>query len=181
MKLVEKDSKRFIKGYHTQEHRKSGILRKPAFCSRHSAWLGTGYYFWAEEKFAHQWGIQSKKATGQYDIYVAWICDDNILDSCFNRKGYKLYQKAVENVINILESRGTHIEIAEVNRFLSEHVWPKFNFTGIIYCDLPRNPEYSETRLDPLYYEKRIQYVIFKGWETNIIGFGLFEGAVECT
>ena len=34
--------------FHTQEDR-GYVLTKPILCSRKNAWLGTAYYFWAEE------------------------------------------------------------------------------------------------------------------------------------
>lgn len=46
------NSKNFIVGFHTQEWRPDNELDFPIKANPKNAWLGVGYYFWAEEEFA---------------------------------------------------------------------------------------------------------------------------------
>ena len=41
--------------FHTQEDR-GNVLTKPIMCHRKNAWLGSAFYFWAEEEDAIRWG-----------------------------------------------------------------------------------------------------------------------------
>lgn len=160
----EKDvNKNLIKGYHTQESR-ADELKEPLKCEEDNAWLGQGYYFWLEEKFAHYWGEDSKDATGEYDIYVTWIEYDNLIDATFDEEGYFFWKERIEQTIDKLEELGFDLDLKKVHEFLSENVWSKYGIKGIIFDDLPHNPRgkartYSE--IPPLYYEKRLQLVIY--------------------
>ena len=62
--------------YHTQEYRiKDSELDFPIICRDSKAWLGTAYYFWLDEDFAHYWGKDFKNKTGYYSIYKCEIED----------------------------------------------------------------------------------------------------------
>ena len=71
MERIIKNDIEYIIGYHTQEHRPmDSPLENPIKCLGKNAWLGIGYYFWAEIEFAHYWGEDFKIKTGAYDIYL---------------------------------------------------------------------------------------------------------------
>ena len=53
-------SKKTVTGYHSQEYRPTE-LTKP-IKSFVNTWLGVGFYFWAEETYAHYWG-QDKRGS----------------------------------------------------------------------------------------------------------------------
>lgn len=142
------------------------LLTQPIVCKRKEAWLGLGYYFWVDEEFAKYWGEDSKMDnTGAYDIYMAEIEEDGLLNAVFSEKGYYFYQSKIEETVSYFKENSLNIELSTVNRFLSEKVWKDIGITGIIFDDLPRNPSdnkrriYSEIR--DFYYKKRIQFVLF--------------------
>ena len=81
--------------YHTQEKRPVR-LSTPIICVRDDAWLGDGYYFWNDLADAEQWGQNSKKRTGWYEIYNASIDCSTILDTVFNEEHYQFWLKQVE-------------------------------------------------------------------------------------
>ncbi|MCB0410288.1 MAG: hypothetical protein KDD29_08715, partial [Flavobacteriales bacterium] len=68
--------------YHTQEKRKNR-LSGPIICTKDNAWLGEGYYFWVSEDDADFWGMNSKRKTGEYEIYSAEIDCSNVLNTVF--------------------------------------------------------------------------------------------------
>lgn len=132
----KESDKNLIKGFHTQEAREDE-LTEPLRCEEDNAWLGKGYYFWLEEKFAHYWGQDSKDATGQYDIYTAWIEYDNLIDATFDEDGYYFWKDRIEATIEKLKDLGFDLELKKVHQFLIDNVWSKYNIKGIIFDDLP--------------------------------------------
>lgn len=166
LKYVTKKSdptQRYLVVFHTQEARDKE-LSIPIKCTRSDAWLGEGFYFWLEEEFAHYWGCDSKKPI--YCIYKGYLLDKNILNATFSSKGYSLFVKEIEKAIACIKKHtpAHPISLAQVNRYLTDRIWPKLGIKGIIYDDLPQNPRlgtrtYSEIK--PLYYKKRVQLVLF--------------------
>lgn len=140
-------------------------LSEPMKCKADRAWLGIGYYFWAELEFAQYWGEDSKtKATGHYDIYRAYLDCGNCIDAVFDEEGYFSFRRAIERAIANFEKYELEVTLDQVNRFLADEIWGPLGITGIIYDDKPRNPRKSDrvyTKIPELYYKKRIQMVLF--------------------
>ena len=162
-------SKNCLVGYHTQECWLSGLLTEPKPCCHTNAWLGYGYYFWTDLEFAHYWGLDSKiktSPTGKYDIYVAHIEEEDLLDSVFDEAHYEFFVKTIESAIEKLKGLGVNERILheKVNRYLVDKVWRQADVKGIVYQDIPANSigagrKYSE--IPPLFYLKRIQIIVF--------------------
>jgi len=154
-----------IIGYHTQEFRESEqSLNFPVLCSDSKAWLGNAYYFWLNLDFAKYWGMDMKRLTSKYDVYIAHIQLDNFLNTTFNEVHYELWIDSVEEVIKMLDKENKNITLKAAHRFLMDKFWKPLGINGIIYDDLPHN-NYNKKRthslLDPLYYKKRIQVAVF--------------------
>jgi len=156
--------------FHTQEHRKfSNILKMPIKCRRDDAWLGEGYYFWYDENDAVKWGQNSKRRYGSFDIYHAKIDCENILDTVFNEEHYKFWLKQIEKVANVIfKKTGEKPTLKEINDFFKEKgTWN--DLTGIMFQDLPENPEllmvkpisYRNNKKTFFVYKKRIQLVVY--------------------
>lgn len=169
----KENDKEYLIGYHTQEHRGKDFLRLPIKCKASNAWLGIGYYFWVDLRYAEYWGEDFKiKNTGYYDVYKSYLNDGNFINASFSEEGYFFFKNKIESTIEFLKNKGVKVTLQKVHRFLAEEVWPKLDITGIIYDDLPHNvPEknriYSEVK--PLYYQKRVQIVVFN--ESNFNTF----------
>lgn len=159
-----KDNKTYIIGYHSQECRYTD-LEAPIKCTSKEAWLGVGFYFWVEEEFAKYWGEDFKKGkNGFYDIYKANLEVDNLINAVFDEKGYYFFRKCIEDAILHFNNNGKKVSLEQVTRFLADNFWKKLNVTGIIYDDIPVNPQKKErvySEIFPLYYKKRIQIVVF--------------------
>jgi len=177
---------RFVKGgseylvcFHTQESRPKR-LSEPIICDSEEAWLGIGYYFWIDHEFAHYWGMDMKRATGRYDIYKALVNEDMLLNTTFDEKSYYFFVNSIEKVRTFLVKTGESITIDAVHRFLAEKYFIPQKITGIIYDDLPKNNRkgriYSD--IDPLYYKKRIQLVVFN--INNVINFEDYRLSENC-
>jgi hypothetical protein len=172
LKRVTINDKTYIIGYHTQEYR-SKILDQPIICNAKNAWLGKGYYFWVDLKFAHYWGKDFKKSkTNYYDIYQADLNTENCVDAVFDEKGYNFFCEIIDKAIKYLESAGLTTNLELVNRFLLDNFWNKMGVTGVIYDDLPVNRDDKDRMFSKIsfreggrdkyfYYKKRIQIVIF--------------------
>lgn len=163
-----------VVGYHTQDYSHTGQLEFPKLCTTDDAWLGVGYYFWTDLLFAHYWGLDFKSdLTGYYDIYVADLEIDNVINASFSEEGYFFLKNKIEETIAHFSSLGKPIQINKVHKYLSENIWRKLGVTGIIYDDLPHNTKKrTYSSIEPLYYQKRIQIVIFN--KINIHNFDLF-------
>ena len=168
-----KGKKKYLIGFHAQEHRGAKYLSIPIKCKASNAWLGVGYYFWVDVKYAKFWGEDFKvKNTGFYDVYKSYIDDERFINASFSEEGYFFFKNKIENAIEFLKEKGMTVSLEKVHRFLADQVWPKLDVTGIIYDDLPHNvPRKSRiySEVEPLYYQKRIQIVVFD--EANLNTF----------
>lgn len=90
--------------FHTQEKREV-VLKAPKICVRFNAWLGDGYYFWYDQKDAKEWGHNSKRRTGYFDIYKSEIICDNVLDTVFKEEHYLFWIEQIEKVGKILTKK----------------------------------------------------------------------------
>jgi len=160
---------KMIVGYHTQEYRPVQ-LKEPILCNDEQAWLGEGYYFWAEEEFAKIWGEDKKKrVTGSYSVYSAMIDQGYLLNTTFKEDDYFFFKDCIEQAIQNIKNNGEDINIKDVHQYMKDVFWDVIGITGIIYDDLPQNTKrYKKGKLhrvhseiEPLYYKKRIQIVVF--------------------
>lgn len=175
-------------GYHTQEHRSDeDTLNKPVISVPKTSWLGKGYYFWTDLKFAYIWGDIYKTKyindPGSYDIYKANINVKHCIDTVFSEKGYFFYLKSIKEAARHIEKKELDLEI--LNEWLSKHVWSKMKITGIIFDDKPTNVKtqnpivsyYEHDQKKYLPYEKRIQVAIF---DLNLVSnFDIFKDDVK--
>ncbi|MCC7467224.1 MAG: hypothetical protein IT261_13180 [Saprospiraceae bacterium] len=165
MERIKKKDQTFLIGYHTQEWRAKGVLEAPIKCTSDNAWLGIGYYFWTDLRFAHFWGKDFKsKSTGAYDIYVAHLDISHCINAVFDENGYFFFKEKIEQTISFFKERGIDISLKKVHRFLADEVWRELGVTGIIYDDIPINKRDNtriHSEIPDLYYNKRIQVVIF--------------------
>lgn len=176
MKRIEKQGKKHLIGYHTQEYRGT-TLENPISCQAANAWLGIGYYFWTEMEFAQYWGEDFKKGkagTGYYDVYQAELDIENCINAVFDEEGYFFLREKIEYALGFLQRSGKEITLQKVHRFLADNFWGSLGVTGIIYDDKPSNPAYKRriySEIPDLYYKKRIQVVLFN--TRNIHNFEL--------
>jgi hypothetical protein len=173
-----------IIGYHTQEFRVEGVLDEPIECISKDAWLGRGYYFWVELEFAKYWGEDFKMNTGYYDIYKAEIDTTDFLNTVFNEAHYFKFRKWLEKATNHFIQKNKKVTVKRLHEFLLDNFWHKLGIKGIVYDDMPVNPNHkpnrkysvvvlSEEKLDKFfYYKKRIQLVSFS--IDNISNFALY-------
>lgn len=140
--------------FHTQEHRDQKLIN-PIICLRDDAWLGEAYYFWYDEFDAHRWGKTSKTKTGQYEIYSSEINCDNVLDTVFKEEHYLFWLKQIEKVATkILENTGEKPTLKEINDYFKERAtWVEVD--GIMFQDLPSNPEFLLVKPIQYRYKKR--------------------------
>jgi hypothetical protein len=144
--------------YHTQE-RRNARLRGPILAERKNAWLGVAYYFWENELDAIHWGTYSKRSTGYYEVYLALINCDNVLDTVFNEEHYTFWigqiEKAAKRIIKITGKKPT---IREINSYFTENAkWSEVT-DGIMFQDLPFS---DDLLVEDLNYRKRIQLAVF--------------------
>lgn len=168
--------------YHTQEYRiKDSELDFPIICRDSKAWLGTAYYFWLDEDFAHYWGKDFKNKTGYYSIYKCEIEDIGLLNTTFNREHYYFFLEKIESLLIFMKEKNIKINLKELHRLLKEKFWDKLGINGIVYDDLPNN-NYKKNRtysaFEPLYYKKRIQLAVFNPKLIN--NFELYLDEVPC-
>lgn len=164
--------------FHTQEKREQ-LLTAPIICVRNDAWLGEAYYYWLSEDDAKIWGMNSKRATGYYDVYQSEINCENILDTVFNEKHYNFWLKTIEKVARIIAKKTfSKPTLKELNEYLKERGdWKEVD--GIMFQDLPAKEYY--TLIEPIKdkdkntneekkvyftYRKRVQVAIYN---TNVI------------
>jgi len=144
--------------FHTQE-KWPRRLTQPIKCSNPSAWLGSGYYFWDDEVDAIAWGRNSKRNTGYFEIYIAQIISEKILDTVFNREQYEFWKSQIEKIgKNILKKTGKKATIKELNEYFVEK-GTMSELDGILSQDIPTKSEKSV--IEGLFYNKRIQLVVF--------------------
>ena len=184
MEKVTIDKLVYLIGYHTQEFRIDEKLISPEKCNALDAWLGFGYYFWADIEFAKYWGEDCKIKTGYYDIYKANLNFQNCLNTVFNEEQYFFFKNCLEKTINNFQNNGKIVSLNRVHEFLSDNFWESMGVTGIIYDDMPINPKNKPSRKYSVinhsdnsnnkffYYKKRIQIVIFN--LKNICNFDIY-------
>lgn len=149
--------------YHTQEKREE-ILTFPIPCVRDDAWLGEAYYFWKEESDAHEWGHNSKKRTGYFEVYICEINSDNYLDTVFNEGHYYFWIKQLEKIAKKIMIK-THEKptLKELNDYIKDkNVWPQIDY--IQFQDLPINSE--KALVKPIEYrhggKRKVRTVAFR-------------------
>jgi len=153
--------------YHTQEHRKD-TLTQPQKCISETAWLGEAYYYWHDLFEAEQWGHNSKRRTGQFEVYKSDIEFENVLDTVFNEEQYFFWLNQIEKVAKkIIKNTNEKPTIKELNDYLKEKgTW--YEVKGILFQDLPANNdfllvkpiEYQNKKI-PFAYKKRIQLAVY--------------------
>ena len=144
--------------YHTQEKRKV-ILKQPLKCEKINAWLGIGYYFWIDENDALFWGQVAKRKTGKYDVYIAHIVFEDILDTVFNEEHYTFWLKNIEKAgKTILKKTGIKPTLKEINEYFMERgIWNEID--GIMFQDISQNE--THYIVQQFQYKKRIQLGLF--------------------
>ena len=144
--------------FHTQE-KWERRLSLPILCTRKDAWLGNAYYFWHEEVDSIHWGNSSKRSRGVFEIYVAQIDCENVLDTVFNEEHYNFWRKQIEKAAKHISIKtGKIATLQEINKyFLEKAVWSE-SIPGIMYQDLPYS---SDLLVKDLNYRKRIQIAVF--------------------
>lgn len=141
--------------FHTQEKR-DNRLYQPILCTRRDAWLGHGYYFWGDEYDADVWGITTKKKTGRYEVYVATIEGEQILDTVFCESDYQFFLEAIQKVISDCRSKsGRSPSIADVCSYLMNVAKWNTILNGVLFSDTPN------TEIEKFNYRKRIQMVLY--------------------
>ena len=141
--------------YHTQEKR-DARLHQPILCTRKNAWLGYGYYFWGEEYDADIWGKTSKNKTGRYEVYLAAIESEQILDTVFNEPGYHFLLHAIEKVENACKAAtGRTPSTVDVCSYLMNKAKWNEVLDGVLFADSPK------TEIEKFNYRKRIQLVLY--------------------
>lgn len=144
--------------FHTQEKWQLR-LTQPIKSTNPSAWLGNGYYFWDDEIDALDWGKSSKRSTGFFELYIAQIISENILDTVFNREQYEFWTSQIAKIAKtILKKTGKKPTIKELNEYFLEK-GTLSELDGILFQDLPSKPEKS--LVEGLFYKKRIQLVVY--------------------
>lgn len=160
--------------YHTQE-RRAKRLNAPCICEKSNAWLGSGFYFWAEEVDAIHWGHNSKRNTGHFEIYIADVNCEDVLDTVFNESHYNLWRKQIEKVASaIIKKTGKKPQIKELNTYIAEKAKWSDHVKGIMFQDLPNS---ADLLVSGLFYRKRIQAAIYD--KTIINNFALHD-TMEC-
>lgn len=141
--------------FHTQEDR-GYVLTKPILCSRKNAWLGTAYYFWAEEDDAIRWGYDSKN--GIFQVYSARIESDKVLDTVFNKEHYDFFRNALERLaFKIVKKTGRKLSKSLLCEYLNERADWKKEIEVLIVNDNPQ----GERELFPIPIRKRIQAAVY--------------------
>jgi hypothetical protein len=144
--------------YHTQERWKVR-LTKPILAERKNAWLGVAFYFWANENDAIHWGNDSKRGTGYYEVYIAKINCENVLDTVFNEDHYTFWVAQIEKAAKkIIKMTGKKATIKEINIYFTEKAkWSEVT-DGVMFQDLPFS---DDLLVEGLNYRKRIQLAVF--------------------
>lgn len=187
MERININNNNFLTGYHTQEYREDSELLFPIKCTMNNAWLGRGYYFWADIEFAKYWGEDFKvgvRKNGFYNIYSANLEIENCINAVFDEKHYYFFRNCIEKAIEYFKSNSINVNLEQVHEFLLNKFWKENGITGILYDDLPINPNYKpdrkysvieyreNNRTKHMYYKKRIQIVVFN--DENIHNFACY-------
>lgn len=144
--------------YHTQECR-ALRLKQPIKCKRPDAWLGEAYYFWYDEIDANKWGVNSKKGTGKYDIYLGVVESEDILDTVFNEEQYNYWVKSIDKISSkIIKKTGLKPTLKEINDYFKEkNIW--HDIDGILFQDISKDE--TKYLVKGMQYKKRIQLALY--------------------
>lgn len=150
-------------GYHTAENREIPLY-KPLRCTNINnsieqskmSWLGAGYYFWKDFKFAKYWGQDHYK---KYDIYKAELNTDNCLDTVFNEKEYNFFIEKLEEIQDKLKKAKKEYKINVIIELFKRYIYKGHIIDGIIFADTPTSKRFNQ--FYPLFPFKRIQIVIY--------------------
>jgi hypothetical protein len=144
--------------YHTQEKR-TVQLTQPKICTRRDAWLGDAYYFWSSEVDAIQWGQNSKKRTGYFEVYSANINCENVLDTVFNEEHYVFWVAQIEKAAKFISIKtGIKATLKEINQYFKEKAKWSDTTDGVMFQDIPIS---EDLLVQGLYYRKRIQLAVY--------------------
>lgn len=165
--------------YHTQESRRE-LLIEAIPCTRDDAWLGHATYFWLEEFDAENWGHDSKRGKGYFEIYVCDVETDDVLDTVFNEEHYFFWLRQVEKVAKKIIAK-THMKpsLKELNDYFKERGdWEELS--AIQFQDLPTNnnhllvkPIEYKNKTISFAYRKRIQLAVYN--QNIITNFALLK------
>lgn len=154
--------------FHTQEKRPKEMTF-PQPCTRDDAWLGEGSYFWKDESDAIDWGHNSKKRTGYFEIYTCEITSESYLDTVFNEEHYNFWIKQLEKIAKkIMVKTYEKPTLKELNDYIRDkEIWPQLEY--IQFQDLPTNSEralvkpivYSQGKVRTVAFRKRIQICVY--------------------
>lgn len=141
--------------FHTQEDR-GNVLTKPIMCRRKNAWLGSAFYFWAEEEDAIRWGYDSKN--GRFQVYSARIVSERVLDTVFNKEHYDFFRNALERLASkIVKKTGKKLSLNLLCQYLNERAEWKKEIDVLIINDNPQ----GEREIFPIPIRKRIQAAVY--------------------
>ena len=172
-----------MKVFHTQEKRNK-ILNFPIPCVRDDAWLGEAFYFWKEDSDAYEWGHNSKRRTGYFEIYSCDLNSTNFLDTVFNEVHYYFWLRQLEKIAKtIMVKTNEKPTIKELNDYIRDKkVWPQIDY--IQFQDLPTNSDKSmvkpieyrqgaRRKFRTIAFRKRIQISVYN--QNIISNFALLE------
>ena len=151
--------------YHTQEKR-SKKLTAPKKCTREDAWLGEAYYFWREYIDAEDWGFNSKKRTGKFEIYICDLISSNYLDTVFNEEHYNFWINELRKIYKkFIDKTDEKPSIKELNDYIQENkIWEEVDY--IQFNDLPLThsfvkPIQYRNKETTIPFRKRIQIAVY--------------------
>ena len=154
--------------FHTQESREYE-LKFPKKCFRDDAWLGEAYYFWKEIEDAEDWGYNSKRRTGYFEIYDCVLASDNYLDTVFNEQHYYFWLRQLEKIAQtIIRKTKEKPTLKELNDYIRDRgIWKEIDF--IQFQDLPLGDkhsfvkpiEYNNGKIRTIAFRKRIQIAVY--------------------
>ncbi len=159
--------------YHTQEKREFR-LAEPKICTNNTAWLGDAYYFWTEEIDSIQWGHNSKRATGSFEIYKAEIDTENVIDTVYNEDHYKNWLQQIEKAAkSIVKKTGFKPTLKEINAYFKKND-VLYGVDGVMFQDLPKG---NDLLVVNFFYRKRIQIAVYNA---SIISNFTFHDCFKC-
>lgn len=163
--------------YHAQEHRPADWpLTAPIRCVTADAWLGPGWYFWAERRFADWWGMAFKRKDGNgYDVYEAWLLldEEDVLNTTFSEEDYVIWLKTINAAMRSIRVDGTAFQgkkrrvPLEAVMVLVQKLLKFSGYLAVVYDDQHQKAdeisylEASTGKRKSFYYEKRVQLVVF--------------------
>lgn len=141
--------------FHTQEDRGT-VLTTPIMCDRTDAWFGAGYYFWADEEDAVNWGETAKR--GVFKVYKARIESDRVLDTVFNREHYEFFILVLKTMAEEVQRQtGLPLSKVDVCEYLNDKAGWKEDVDVLLACDVP----IGKREILPIPFRKRIQAAVY--------------------